>query len=181
MKAYCAFMRGVNIGGKTMKMAEACQVLKEAGLTDVSSLLATGNFLFRSEVPQAELRSFLESVLSEHYADKVSLFVKNLAEVEAILKAVPFEEDADYHIYAFVCEEGFATTLLEEFGKITAAEGEAAQINAGHFYWRCRKGATLDSGFSKILGRKSMKSQFTSRNISTMAKVAAKLTAMQSK
>lgn len=179
MKVYCTFLRGVNIGGKTMKMAEACQVLKTAGLADVSSLLATGNLLFRSKLPQAELRPFLERVLSEHYADKVSLFVKNLAEVEAILKAVPFKEDADFHTYAFVCEEGFATTLLEEFGKITAAEGEAAQISASHFYWRCRKGATLDSGFSKILGRKSMKNQFTSRNISTMAKVAAKLGEIQ--
>jgi uncharacterized protein (DUF1697 family) len=33
MKTYCAFQRGVNIGGKTMKMAEACDVLKAAGLT----------------------------------------------------------------------------------------------------------------------------------------------------
>jgi uncharacterized protein (DUF1697 family) len=31
MKTYCAFLRGVNVNGKTMKMAEVCDVLKQAG------------------------------------------------------------------------------------------------------------------------------------------------------
>ena len=57
----------------------------------------------------------------------------------------------------------------------TMKMAEAAEVSGGYFYGQCRKGATLDSGFSKILGRKSMKDKFTSRNISTIAKVAAKM------
>jgi hypothetical protein len=37
----------------------------------------------------------------------------------------------------------------------------------------------VDSGFSKILERKNMKDKFTSRNIGTMAKVAAKMESNQ--
>ncbi|MDR1157020.1 MAG: DUF1697 domain-containing protein [Oscillospiraceae bacterium] len=175
MATYCAFLRGVNIGDKTMKMAEACDVLKAAGLTGVLSVLATGNLIFQSDKPQSELRGLLEQVLTNHYKDSVSLFVKSKDEISAYLSSVPFEDSADLHIYAFVCETGFENTLLEEFGKITPTEGEAAEISNGLFYWQCRKGATLDSGFSKILGRKNMKDKFTSRNIDTIAKVEAKM------
>ena len=31
MKTYCAFLRGVNVNGKTIKMVEACDVLKQVG------------------------------------------------------------------------------------------------------------------------------------------------------
>ena len=175
MKTYCAFLRGVNIGGKTMKMAETCETLKTVGLTDVVSVLATGNIIFKSAQPQEELRGFLEQTLSMHYKDNVSLFVKNADEVSAILSSVPFEKNADSHIYAFVCEPPFEDTLRGEFENILPSDGETAAISNGLFYWRCRKGATLDSGFSKILGRKSMKTQFTSRNIDTITKIVAKM------
>ena len=175
MRPYCAFLRGVNVNGRTMKMAEACDVLKKAGLTGVTSVLASGNLIFVSDKPRSELRRFLEQTLSEHYNDKVNLFVKSADEVSDILSSVPFEEDDGLHIYAFICETGFESTLLDEFGKITPSEKEAAAISNGLFYWQCRKGATLDSEFSKILGRRSMKEKFTSRNIGTIAKAAAKL------
>lgn len=175
MEKYCAFLRGVNIGGKTMKMAETCDALKAAGLTNVMSVLATGNLIFVSDKPQSELRGFVEQTLSDYYNDSVSLFVKNVDEVAAVLDSNPFEQNAEQHIYAFICERGFEETLLAEFGKITPSNGENAAVNNGLFYWQCRKGATLDSGFSKILGRKSMKDKFTSRNVGTIAKVLAKL------
>lgn len=175
MEKYCAFLRGVNIGGKTVKMAEACDALEAVGFTSVLSVLATGNLIFASDKPQGELRGFAEQVLSDYYNDSVSLFVKNADEVVAVLGCNPFEENAERHIYAFICEKGFEETLLQEFGKIAPSNGENAAINNGLFYWQCRKGATLDSGFSTILGRKSMKDKFTSRNIGTIAKVAAKM------
>jgi len=175
MKIYCAFLRGINVNGKTMKMAEACNVLKQAGLVGVVSVLASGNFIFQSDKPQSELRGLLERALSEHYGDDVHLFIKSSDEVAAILTAAPYNEDPELHIYTFICEAGFEDVLLKEFMKITPSERESAEIQSGFFYWRCRKGATLDSGFSKILGRKDMKEKLTSRNISTIIKIVAKM------
>ena len=175
MKTYCAFLRGVNVNGKTMKMAEACDVLKQAGLVGVVSVLASGNLIFQSDRPQSELRGLLERALSAHYGGDVHLFIKNSDEVSAILAAVPYNEDPELHIYTFICEAGFEDVLLKEFMKITPSDKESADIQNGLFYWRCRKGTTLDSGFSKMLGRKDMKEKFTSRNIGTIAKIAAKM------
>lgn len=175
MRTYCAFLRGVNIGGKTMKMAEACDVLKAAGFVGVIPVLATGNIVFKSDRPQNELRSCIEQVLSEHYKDSVFLFIKTKEEISAMLLNVPFEENSALHVYTFICEPEFETILIEEFRKITPSEQEDAKVSGGSFYWQCRKGATLDSGFSKILGRKNMKDKFTSRNINTLSKIIAKM------
>ena len=172
---YCAFLRGVNVNGKTMKMTEVCDVFREAGMTDAASVLASGNIVFRSDCPQTDLRSILESAMTSHYDDTVNLFVKNFDEIGAILRSSPFEANAEVNIYSFICEPLFEAALLDEFRKITPAPNEEACVHHGTFYWQCAKGAALDSGFSKILGRKTMKDKFTSRNIRTLEKVRAKL------
>lgn len=175
MKSYCAFLRGVNVNGRTMKMADVCEVFRGAGMADVVSILASGNVVFRSEKAPGELRPLLEAALTQRYGSEVHLFVKDKAEVEAMLAHVPFAEREGVHVYAFVCESGFETELLDEFGKVPPAPEEEATIAGGNFYWQCPKGSTLDSGFSKILGRKAMRDKFTSRNIRTIAKAAAKM------
>ena len=158
-----------------MKMAEVCDVFRAAGMTEVTSVLASGNIIFQSDCPQADLKSILESALTAHYDESVNLFVKSAPEVCAILRGTPFTENAALHIYAFLCEPMFEAALLHEFGKITPAPNERACIHDGCFYWQCAKGATLASGFSKILGRKTLRDRFTSRNIGTLAKIQAKM------
>ena len=172
MQIYCAFLRGVNIGGKTMKMAEVRGWLTAGGYEQVSSVLASGNLIFSSEQSQEELRGALEKLLETHYGEPVHLFVKRREEVEQILAGVPYEKQEDKHVYAFVCEPGFEAELLDAYAQVEPAEGEEAELAGGYFYWQCPKGATLQSGFSKVLGRKALKERFTSRNINTIQKVA---------
>lgn len=175
LPAYCAFLRGVNVSGRTMKMADVCEVFRDAGMPNVTSVLASGNVIFRSKYPQATLRTRLEQAMAKHYGEPVHLFIKNADEVETMIKSSPFKKNAELHIYVFVCEPGFEKTLKEEFAKIAPAPEEKAVVKSGVFYWQCAKGSTLDSGFSKILGRKEMKDKFTSRNINTIVKIAAKM------
>lgn len=44
---YCAFLRGVNVKGTNMKMSDVCQVFKDAGVTDVTSVLLLEILFFR--------------------------------------------------------------------------------------------------------------------------------------
>ena len=177
VSVYCAFLRGVNVNGRNMKMAEVCEVFRAAGMTDVSSVLATGNILFRSDVPAAELRGKLERAMSDYYSYGASLFIKTDGEVKLVLGSVPFVPVPELHIYAFITEQGFEKILAEKFAQITPAQREAAAVKNGIFYWQVPKGLTLDAGFSTILGRKDMKDQFTSRNLNTMQKIVDKMDA----
>lgn len=173
--SYCAFLRGVNVKGTNMKMAEVCAVFEQAGMDKVSAVLASGNILFSSGKNKAELKPLLEKALSKHFSYEAFLFVKDKNEVEIIFSNNPFTTNADFHIYGFAGIEGIEKILMEEFDKSGKAEGEAAKTVAGNFYWKVPKGSTLESDFGKILGRKNLKNAFTSRNLNTFEKVFKKM------
>lgn len=171
---YCAFLRGVNVKGTNMKMAEVCQVFKDTGMKDVSSILASGNIVFSSDKNVEELKTILEKAMSDHFSYEAFLFVKTQEEIEVFWNSIPFEKNESLHIYSFVGIPGVEKVLMEEFQKAAQAEGEKAEIINDIFYWQVPKGNTLDSTFGKVLGKKSLKDQFTSRNVNTFEKVLKK-------
>jgi uncharacterized protein (DUF1697 family) len=171
---YCAFLRGVNVKGTNMKMAEVCQVFKDAGMENVSSVLASGNIVFSSEKNKDELKTILEQAMSEYFNYEAFLFIKNEKETELFWNESPFEKKEDFHIYAFVGNENVENILIKEFKDAIKTENEKGEIVSSIFYWQVPKGNTLDSSFGKVLGKKSMKDQFTSRNINTFEKILKK-------
>ncbi len=171
---HCAFLRGVNVKGTAMKMAEVIDVFKNAGMKNVSSVLATGNILFESEKTPENLKEILEKSLSVRFGYEAFLFIKTSEEVNKILENLPFEKAENLHIYSFICEKGEENVLLEEFKKVNHQKSEEAKIVNQNFYWQISKGNTLDSEFGKILGKKSFKDIFTSRNINTIEKIVNK-------
>lgn len=168
---YCAFLRGVNVNGTSMKMAEVCKVFSNAGTSEVSSVLATGNLIFSSDKSAADLKIILEKAMSEYFNYEAFLFIKSEKEVVAIFENSPFTKADDLHIYAFVGTEDIESVLLEEFNK---SEHENATIIENIFYWQVPKGNTLDSDFGKVLGKKSLKNKITSRNLNTIEKIMKK-------
>lgn len=175
LRKFCAFLRGVNVKGTAMKMAEVCAVFEKAGMENVSSLLASGNILFTSEKEPEALPGILERALGEHFQYEAFLFVKDSREIDLLCKDNPFDAQPDFHVYGFVGVNNIASVLADEFQKGGKAQGEEGRIVNGNFYWKVPKGATLESEFGKILGRKNLKNAFTSRNINTFEKVLNKM------
>jgi len=174
---YCAFLRGINVNGRNMKMTEVCRVFLAAGMEQVSSVLATGNIIFQSHRDKPELHTILEAALNRYFQMESKLFIKDTREMELMLAAIPYTPDSSWHIYTFICDPGFEHNLAGEFE--SSAQGsqsdESATVNDGYFFWRVRKGSTLDTPFSKILGNRKFKDKFTSRNIGTIEKVYNKM------
>ncbi|HCN11912.1 MAG TPA: hypothetical protein DIS75_06185, partial [Chryseobacterium sp.] len=76
MNRFCAFLRGVNVKGTSMKMAEVCGVFSQAGMKNVSSVLATGNIVFKSANNWRSSSSRLEKAMSEHFTYDAYLFIR---------------------------------------------------------------------------------------------------------
>lgn len=174
-KTYCAFLRGVNVKGTNMKMAEVCTVFQKAGMENISSVLASGNILFTSVKSKNELKALLEEAMSAHFNYEAFLFLKNKMEIETIFNKNPFEKHPDFHIYSFVGIAGIENILMETYENAKKVKGEDALIIANNFYWKVPKGNTLGSEFGKILGRKNLKDKFTSRNLNTFEKILKKI------
>lgn len=172
---YCAFLRGVNVQGTRMRMAEVCAVFEQTGQYNVSSVLASGNILFSSNQDKASIEKGLEKAMSAHFKYEAFLFVKTAKEVQQIYRQQPFTPASDFHIYGFIGVEGIEQILMEAFEKVAKVDGEEASIVQDNYYWKVPKSLTLESEFGKILGRKDMKNAFTSRNLNTFEKVLKKI------
>jgi len=171
---YCAFLRGVNVKGTNMKMAEVCEVFKNAGMNEVVSVLASGNIIFSSDQKVGELKIILEKAMSMHFNYDAFLFVKSKEEIESFWNSNPFDKNEDLHVYTFIGNKDVESVLMKEFEAALKTENEDAKIVNGNFYWQVSKGNTIDSTFGKILGKKSLKDQLTSRNVNTFEKILKK-------
>lgn len=175
MIKYCAFLRGVNVNGTSMKMADVCQVFSDAGMMNVSSVLASGNILFESDDDFSVLKEILEKAMSDYFNYEAFLFLKTEEEVSEIFNENPFPKNENLHVYSFVGINDVENLLSEEFANSKKAEFEDAKIVNGNFYWQVPRGNTLDSTFGKILGKKILKDKITSRNINTFEKILNKM------
>jgi uncharacterized protein (DUF1697 family) len=169
MTKYAAFLRGVNVGGVNLKMAEVAAALTDAGFANVRTILATGNVLLESSSGVAAVRKKAEAALRERFGYDAWVLAYDIDTVRAIDEAYPFEREVDgYQSYVtFVTD----ATVLDELVGLKARPKEKISAGKGVVYWQVPKGSTLDSTIGQTMGKKRYKSSTTTRNLRTLAKV----------
>ncbi len=171
MTTYAAFLRGVNVGGVNLKMAEVAAALTDAGFADVRTILASGNVLLESASGVAAVRKKAEAALRKTFGYDAWVLAYDIATVRAIDEAYPFEREVDgYQSYVtFVADAG----VLDELAALGENAGADEKISRGDgvLYWQVPKGSTLDSTIGKTMGKPRYKSSTTTRNLRTLAKV----------
>ena len=171
MTKYAAFLRGVNVGGVNLKMAEVATALTDAGFANVRTILASGNVLLESSAGVAAVRKKAEATLRERFGYDAWVLAYDLDTVRAIVEGYPFEREVDgYQSYVtFVAD----AAVLDELAQLRLGAGADEKIRRGEgvIYWQVPKGATLDSTIGKTMGKPRYKSSTTTRNLRTLAKV----------
>jgi len=169
MTTYAAFLRGVNVGGVNLKMAEVRTALTDAGFSDVRTILASGNVLLNSSAGVATVRKKAEAALRDRFGYDAWVLAYDIDTVRAIDEAYPFERELDgYQSYiTFVTD----ADVLDELAELTAGPKEKISRGKGVIYWQVPKGSTLDSTIGKTMGKPRYKSSTTTRNLRTLAKV----------
>jgi uncharacterized protein (DUF1697 family) len=158
-----------------MKMADVCTVFERVGMSSITAVLASGNILFSSSESMERSKQILEGALSTSFSYEAYLFVRDKSQIETIVRQNPYKSNAEFHVYVFVGVANIEDALWAEFERSKKSDGEAGTVVAGNFYWQVPKGSTLDSEFGKVLGRKTLKNAFTSRNINTVEKILKKM------
>ena len=174
MTKYAAFLRGVNVGGVNLKMAEVAAALADAGFANVRTILASGNVLLGSPAGAAAVRKKTEATLRERFGYDAWVLVYDIDTVRAVVDGYPFEREVDgYQSYVtFVADEAVLNelTALAGLGEGAGAD-EKISRGEGVVYWQVPKGSTLDSTIGKTMGKPRYKSSTTTRNLRTLAKV----------
>ncbi|HEY7967372.1 MAG TPA: DUF1697 domain-containing protein [Solirubrobacteraceae bacterium] len=170
MKTHVVFVRGVNVGGRTLKMADLRACLKKLGCHNVRTVLQSGNAILESAESPAALKATIETGLSKAFGFAARVQVVGVDALREITRAYPFPADEGRHSYIVFFEDGLERALLEEADGLDPAV-ESIAGGAGVIYWQVPTGMTLKSPFAKYLTLARYKGSHTNRNLRTLRKV----------
>jgi uncharacterized protein (DUF1697 family) len=107
MTTWVAFLRGVNLGKRQMKMAELKACCEQMGLRNVKTIVASGNARFETD-RSARLKERLEAALEEQFAFPVKVILRSAAEIAAMIASEPFakvDPKADVALHVLLSDE----------------------------------------------------------------------------
>ncbi|HEY5265808.1 MAG TPA: DUF1697 domain-containing protein [Acidimicrobiales bacterium] len=170
---YVAFLRGVNVGGRTIKMADLKACFIEMNLDNVTTVLQSGNVIFDSSESLATLGRTIEAGLHQKFSYPAHVQVCALERLEEIINASPFDgSDPQMHSYVVFFEDALEKQLAVEASDVNN-ELECIKAGDGVIYWRTAKGSTLQSDFARYLTKSRYKNFHTNRNINTLRKIVS--------
>lgn len=171
MPQYIAFLRAINVGGRTVKMDRLREICQSLDLSDVETFIASGNVIFRSRARRDALERKIEMALEKHLGFQVDTFIRTVEATRAVAQSAPFGElDPGDSLYA-----GF----LKVPPTAAAAGAVAAHSTREHrfvvvgeeVWWRRAQGSDLKDWAGLI---EKTTGPMTVRNITTIRKLAAK-------
>jgi len=171
MTRYAALLRGINVGGIRIRMADLREVFEALGCENVRTVLASGNVLFDADGDAVTAKATIEAALTERFGYEAHVFVLEQSYLARVVEAYPFGERTDRHSYVvFVSESAVLEPLAALAGEL---DPNVECIRAGEFvlYWQVEKGSTLHSPIGKLSGSARHKATTTVRNLNTLRKL----------
>ncbi|MGW3899399.1 DUF1697 domain-containing protein [Micromonospora profundi] len=96
MTRYVALLRGVNVGGVRLAMADLRRIVTDLGHDDAKTYLQSGNVAFGSSVRDAEkLAAGIERALADELAVTVPVLVRSGRELAAVAGGNPYADRED--------------------------------------------------------------------------------------
>lgn len=170
MTNYAVFLRGINVGGVNLKMADLRAALATLPLGQAKTLLASGNVACTFDGTATELKSMVETMLRERFGYQAWVVIIGAVQLEAIIEACPWPaDDTATHSYVTLSSDPVVLDeLARHGGEIPGVE--LARLSPEAIAWPAAAGGTLDSPFSKLTARPRYKSTTTTRNLRTLLK-----------
>ena len=180
MTSYVALLRGVNVGGRTLKNDELRDVFAGLGLDAVRTVLASGNVMFETGAAEAsadddaKLKRRIEAALGERFGYEAWIVLVTRDALERVVDACPFDErDAERQPYVvFASDAGVIGELVDGSAGFDA-DADPIAVGDAVLYWNPVKGTTLHTPFGKLLGKPRFAPTTTNRNLRTLRKVLA--------
>ena len=106
MGVWVAFLRGINLGKRQVKMAELRTCLEAAGFSDIKTVVASGNVRLGAQGDAEAIKAKLEQAIETQLGFKVGVVLRSEADVTTMLKDHPFgrldpKSDCTRHVLMF--------------------------------------------------------------------------------
>jgi uncharacterized protein (DUF1697 family) len=181
---YVVLLRGINVGGVKLPMADLRRITETCGFTDPKTYIQSGNLIFASARKSAEkIAAELRTAVAEDLGLDIPMIVRSQGQLKAVIEANPFVKgglDPNQQSVSFFAEDIpanlFADVVLEQYSP------EAVRVRKREIYFNLPLG-TGHSPMLKDIGRLKGLTIGTMRNwrtTTTLLSMAAELTSLSS-
>ena len=178
MPRYAALLRAINVGGHTVKMDELRALFESLRLSNVESVIASGNVLFDTRAADpAALESRIEAKLKRALGYDVDTFVRTADDLDAVVAHEPFaavDPVLPEHIVQVIFTRSAIGADSREKLAALCSPYDDFHAHGREVYWRTR-GRSSDSKITPAIFARTKIGVGTARNITTVRKLAARL------
>lgn len=170
MTKYVAFLRGINVGGRTIRMKELAELFSDLGFQHVKTLLASGNVILETEEKsEAEISLVIQEAITKKFGFSVHVQLRTIAHIKKLVQHNPFSQltpNTTTHWYVTFLPTG--TTQLpkvdSDFFRFVALQDGALCSTLDR-----EKGKTTDfmTQLDRLFGK-----EVTTRNWNTVLKIS---------
>lgn len=133
---YAAFLLGINVGLRIVRMKDLTLLMESLGYTEVKTILASGNVVFGAgKEKEGAIEKKLETALKKRFGFPVGVIVRPMRDIESILVANSFKGvkmSPSIRRYVTFLSEKHPLTVPEavakEFRIIKVTRGEAYSV-----------------------------------------------------
>ena len=163
MSSYVAFLRGVNLGQRQLRMEDLKKIAGALGLEDPRTYIASGNLLFRSSKRETMLKRMLESAIADHMSATVGVMIRTAEELADVDAANPFAACPANRVVAIFLDDAPSADALDQARNVADEQMALGKREIYVFY-------PSGQGRSKL--KNPAAAAGTARNMNTVAKLA---------
>jgi uncharacterized protein (DUF1697 family) len=175
MIRHVAFLRAINVAGhKLIKMEELARIFASMGFRNVRTYIQSGNVIFDyASGNSAALRKKIEKTLHRVLGFEVTVILRPLAEIEAIVERNPFRKiKAGPDVMLFVVFLAAEPQSQPNLPLISTTENlEVFEVKDRAAFILCRRKKKGSVGYPNKFVEKELGVAATTRNITTVRKL----------
>jgi uncharacterized protein (DUF1697 family) len=176
MARHIAFLRGINVGGRRVKMPELRRLFESLGFTDVETVIASGNVVFESPEGRArDLGRAIERHLAQALGYEVATFLRTIPELAEVAAQKHFDlskETPDAVLYVIFLRDRPAETV-EQALRALDTDNDETRVAGREVYWLRRARGKDSEVFGVRIGR-LLGAETTVRNMNTVERIVEK-------
>jgi uncharacterized protein (DUF1697 family) len=173
---YVALLRAINLAGKNaIAMADLRAMLGRLGMTDVTTLLMSGNVVFANgKASPASLEKRLEAESARTFGFATDYFIRDASDLQAVIRNNPFPKEAaadpGHLLVVFLKDDATPAAVKALQAAVKGREIVRAKGRHAYIYYPDGVGR---SKLTAALIEKHLGCRGTARNWNTVQKLAA--------
>ena len=170
-----AFLRAINVGGRTVRMADLKRIFEGVPLRDVETFIASGNVIFEHRTCNAALESRIERALQRGLGYEVTAMLRTVVELQSILGSVEAQRMAPGspgRLYIGFLKSAPSPHAIDVVSG-ASTESDLLRVHGRELYW-ASSAAYSQSPVNPARLEKLLGIPMTLRNVTTVTRLVAR-------